>query len=528
MFGLAAMDGVSRPCSLAMAMHEVPFNNHNDTVTDQSFITEPSNSGLASLPSELIDHILSYLSPLDLSAVSRVSHVLYAHALADHLWQSIVQANVPGGQVTTSYPCASFRELYVAHDPHWFLTKYKIWFCDKDLSGKLVIARYDERRGVIEGYQLLATSVVSSSEANSPSLMQTDLEIHNFDPQVHLHLDKPILQIGATTSGNKFSAETRMSLEDKHTDAMVSNLLLARALPDSTAAELSNRSFPYGNVWPPPAIPAATRVSASHLVEDGAASAVPHDLPVRRSEISDKVFKIRSWLDTSPASFANISLNRGDSLNGGWSFNSAASLFGQVSRPWLPSLFGGSDMPMSVRLGDSVTTYSTLEPDLYTPTADQPWKGIWVGDYSSHGCEFLLIKQNHATPFDEEAFDATRTDCETEAEFARRKTDARKYRGSLEAVKLTGDVNVPRGECTFVADDLGENGFVTTVQEQPFLGARVVQSKGHIARSGFTHDRYIPSQLLLISEDRLAQLWVGYNHISFFQRVNIDQFLVPS
>lgn len=41
-------------------------------------------------------------------------------------------------------------------------------------------------------------------------------------------------------------------------------------------------------------------------------------------------------------------------------------------------------------------------------------------------------------------------------------------------------------------------------------------------------DRYIPSQLLLISEDRLAQLWVGYNHISFFQRVNTDQFLVPT
>lgn len=126
---------------------------------------------------------------------------------------------------------------------------------------------------------------------------------------------------------------------------------------------------------------------------------------------------------------------------------------------------------------------------MYTPTADQPWKGIWVGDYSGHGCEFLLIKQNHATPFDEAAFDATRVEQETDAEFARRKVDAKKYRGSLEAVKLTGDPNIPRGECTFVAEDLGDDGYVTTVEEEPFAGARVVQSKGHVARTGFTHGK---------------------------------------
>lgn len=41
-------------------------------------------------------------------------------------------------------------------------------------------------------------------------------------------------------------------------------------------------------------------------------------------------------------------------------------------------------------------------------------------------------------------------------------------------------------------------------------------------------DKYIRSQLLLISENRLAQYWVGYGHISFFERVNIDKFLVPN
>lgn len=490
---------------------------------------------LPDLPSELIDHILSYLSPIDLTSVSLVNKTLCAHAVQDHLWQAIVQSHVPGVRLTTSYPCASFRELYAAHDPRWFLTKYKIWFCDRDLTGKLVIVRYDERRGVIEGYQLLATSTQSSSEISSPSLMDTDLEIHDFDPHVQLHLDRPVLEMRAnsleniirattrkssatsikglsglaqwgssfatastapsapstTANFSKFSAEIPMPLGDKSNDAMFSNFMLARALPPAQAEERSLRSFPYGNVWPPPAIPASERVSAAHFSRDGPESLPPEDRPAKRSEISDKSFRIRSWMEMRPAGLRGMSMGWGapSSHDGDWSFDSSSSVFAQASRPWLPTFLSGPHSSVSAHIGDSVTTFSTLDPEVYTPTADQPWKGIWVGDYSTHGCEFLLIKQSHPTPFDEAAFAATRTDAETDAEFAQRRANARKYRGRLEAVKLTGDVNVPRGECSFVADDIGDRGYVTTVEEQPFLGARVVHSKGHIARSGFTHGK---------------------------------------
>lgn len=36
------------------------------------------------------------------------------------------------------------------------------------------------------------------------------------------------------------------------------------------------------------------------------------------------------------------------------------------------------------------------------------------------------------------------------------------------------------------------------------------------------------SQLLLISPNRLAQYWFSFGHISFFERVDLDKFLVPS
>jgi hypothetical protein len=40
-------------------------------------------------------------------------------------------------------------------------------------------------------------------------------------------------------------------------------------------------------------------------------------------------------------------------------------------------------------------------------------------------------------------------------------------------------------------------------------------------------DEYIETQLWVISPDRLAHYWKALGHISFFHRVDIDQFVVP-
>lgn len=459
---------------------------------------------------------------------------MYEHAVADHLWQAIVQSNVPGVKLNSPYPCESFRELYAAHDPRWYLTKYKIWFCDHNLAGKMVIVRYDQRRGVIEGYQLLATTPEAPTQhTSSPSLVdgEAELEIHSFQPKVKLHLDKPILQLRANSLENtiraaarrssnpsmppikhyanpvapfniypgnppnvlnRFGVETPMPLDDRFSDTMLSTFILARALPGSYSLveERCQLGFPYGNIWPPPTIPANERALAGDVITH-------ENRPTKRSEISEKAFRIRSWIETRPAGLRGVSLGwPAHSGSEDWSSDALNNPSGQASRPWLPihlgSLGSGTGLnaaSVSAHIGESITTYSTLDSDLYTPTPDMPWKGIWVGDYSSHGCEFLLMKQSHPTPFDEAAFDSTRTEGETDEEFAHRKREARKYRGRLEAIKLTGDPNVPRGECTFVAENIGEEGYVTTVEEQPFRGTRVVRSKGHIARPGFTHGK---------------------------------------
>ncbi|KAI7715896.1 hypothetical protein KC353_g5750, partial [Hortaea werneckii] len=97
--------------------------------------------------------------------------------------------------------------------------------------------------------------------------------------------------------------------------------------------------------------------------------------------------------------------------------------------------------------------------------------------------------------------------------------------GRLEAIKLTGDPNIPRCEYTFIAPDIGHKGFVRVCDEELFKGARVVRSAGHIAGRGFISDQYTPSQLILVSHDRLAQFWEGFKHISFYQRVDLDALM---
>jgi hypothetical protein len=134
-----------------------------------------------------------------------------------------------------------------------------------------------------------------------------------------------------------------------------------------------------------------------------------------------------------------------------------------------------------MKLGEEVATYSTLDPAQYTPTPTRPFRGIFVGDYGGHGCEVVWINQ----PDDDAPLNVEREEGESDEDYAARQLTAAVYRGRLEAIKLTGDANVPRGEHTFVVDDLGEAGFVREETKDPFAGARVVKSRAHIANNGF-------------------------------------------
>ena len=201
---------------------------------------------------------------------------------------------------------------------------------------------------------------------------------------------------------------------------------------------------------------------------------------------------------------------------------------------YFASLHGGG---MSVRMPEDITTYATLPPERYTPTKAKPWQGIWCGDYSGHGCEFLVVLQpdkedeqrlpsgmdylrewfrgetRRGSDSSEASFaSAQEEQVSTEAESSQNNVAVEDDRseivsthdeilpdmtdvadaptGRIEAIKLTGDMNIPRGEYSFIAPDIGHGGFVRVADEEIFKGARIVRSAGHLAQRGFRDGEY--------------------------------------
>ena len=203
-------------------------------------------------------------------------------------------------------------------------------------------------------------------------------------------------------------------------------------------------------------------------------------------------------------------------------------------------------------------TYATIERDLYTPTPECPYRGIWAGDYGPNGIEFLLIRQPGRDVLRAER------DALSDAHFAYqwerdsvwewRRKQAPTYRSELMAIKLTGDPNVPRGECSFYVPDLDDS---IRVKGQPPLGllhetVECVRTMVHIASHGFrdgefdfvrtaekkkrqlfpyhttsqaakkSTEKWTSGWLFLLSPNRLAHYCPHQGHIVLFTRVDVD------
>lgn len=402
------------------------------------------------LPAELIHYILSLLPASDLACVSATCRMLAEHGASDVLWARLVNSNLPQ-PISNPGPFKSFRRLYLAHLSYWFIPKHKIWFSDHNGTGNLILARYDNRRGVIEAYRVIA-------DRGSPQMhlwgANIEVMVPSFDPHVCLWLDDPVLLLRDPDPSSPIAAcqdwksERRMAMATDAQHLFNSLLLCSDRKPEGLEATADR-------VWPPQTIPRDNWVFRD---PEG------HVAPENASEVADWVFRIRRW-----AHFR----------------------------------FGLS--PVVPTDNEAIFTYATLDPELYTPTREKPYQGIWVGDYSAHGCEFLLFFQrDRGSSMSGESTDADEDENEDEAV-----AGGVIQKGALEAVKLTGDPNVPRGEVTFTASDIGPKGLVRVAEEDPFKGARIVRSHGHVAGIGFrdgkSTDIWRPTHLLTIhSLDRLV------------------------
>jgi hypothetical protein len=333
-----------------------PFGGEEDFLLPSTMLDSQMQSPLIQLPAELIQNILTFVPATSLASLAQTCHLLHQHTFDEKLWQAQVQQSLPGTTLKRAYPAASFRDLYITHHPYLFLPKYKIWFSDSPHTGKLLIARYSHSRQTVEAYALAA-------ERGEPRLewwpWKPDVIIHTFEPTVRLDLNQAVVRISPEcmpTGSNRVQQEILMDthIGSSSIGGIVSKFSHTRSLQPSAIG-------PGTQVWPPQTLPAMSRVRNASME---AFRGTGHR-PSKLSEVSEHSFRLKR----------NINYN--------------SQLFGLR------------------RVGEDVHTFATLPPDCYTPTKQKPWRGIWVGDYSGHGCEFLAVLQpDEPQPLPESALDA--------------------------------------------------------------------------------------------------------------------------
>ena len=483
--------------------YDTPGSSADSYHTGEDF-SEPGTTALLSLPPEILDQILTQLEPQSLLTLERTCRKLSYHATKDTLWAAYIRQHVPPGDFPeTPSPAPTYRSLYLAHHPYWFLPQHALWFSDDAYTGAIMVVRFDPRRGCIEGYRLLGEK---GAQWIQPWSHIHDVSIHSFKPRIKLWLDHPLLKLpynpdlSLRSQGTfPWDGEIRMSRgilsPAGHSTSVSASFFLSRDIE-------ARWQDPKMQLWPPTIIPDVPRARSSQG-DSGKFRGAAHK-PQKYDQISQTSFRTRVWTQ----------------------FHIDTARYG-------------------VRLGEEVATWSTLPRHIYTPTPDKPYQGIWVGDYAGHGCEFLLLIQTPTAPplparrepfndlfgpilgrdLDDESddeFDETLNgiadpsspssiasvfgfspagpstapteppNSNSSPSNSRAEAHAPEpgHSGALQAIKLTGDINVPRGQHTFIADDLGPSGYIRHATERPFEGARIVKSRGHVAGRGFVEGEF--------------------------------------
>ncbi|KAF8463134.1 hypothetical protein BDZ91DRAFT_784204 [Kalaharituber pfeilii] len=548
--------------------------------------TSSLNAAICLLPNELLRQILSYLGPDSLSSLAQTCTLFATLTLDDTLWKAFV-AHL---KLSSPTPYSSFRELYISLRPHLYLAPY-IWFSTKRFNGSLYVFRYNPKSGSIEGVPLIGVHgstghngvfgnegeviwddlrSMSIATFRRPKIMCVDNDAKvrivcdskkYYDKGSGLMMDKATGKEWRTLDGGVSSLGRirKASPEQQTKPADIKENLQStiQSHPEGYNAAGFGGHFVAPNVagfqleptihddydrslWPPPVMPSREHVRIPILSATYMDAEFGEERPARADP-----HPIFDWegmsAESLPSSFPR-SDNRAIPLQDATDFYEAPPArldeifsrdhifiyksFEHVAFTTRPSSSGAT---LEMRTGE---LYSKVLPALYTrrstprhfPKIDLDLSGIWLGDYYTHGPEFLLFHHPN------------RQNCR------------------LEVLKLTGDVNVPRGEFTFIIPNLtiedryrdGTEDTIATpssflrfarpvIDPDAWLSKPVFSGRGQLAHQGFRRRTWNEIELVVLDpgdrpEKNLGEvsiIWRTLHHASRARKLDLNKILYP-
>ncbi|KAF3909487.1 hypothetical protein AA313_de0203424 [Arthrobotrys entomopaga] len=459
----------------SLTIHTTPQHSIGDstattattTTTTTSAEMENKSTGckLLSLPSEILHQILLLLPEISLYSASLTCKRIQALSLADPLWENIL--NSP--DLPSPHPYLSYRALHHALSPHLYL-KRKIFIGDRQFFGSFFISKYSPVSGTLEAFSL-AVSPPNNDLIEAWSYNPTVL-IYPFSPRINLR-DEPEFKIAANSKAS----------EDGEIPVSRRGILATYFRAD---AILERDVYAQMAVWPPRIIPSASRVrnessngfrSGQGARQRGPFMRLPSGVSINGTSVSIGGFGndvVGAQVDRSAFMMAKA----GEKKEGekwrvdrkersGYPSDKAFRL-----RRWAVLGDPSGDIEGRFRMGERVETFAELDEELWTPTEEYPYRGIWIGNSTTP--EFLLFHQPVTSG----------------------------PRKRLEVIKLTGDPNVPRGEYYWIIDDLSSPVRMADEDEYEWPSAKVYEARAHIADQDFKNDRFVNVQVILPSAEK--------------------------
>jgi hypothetical protein len=318
-----------------MITRRLPKSKYLPTSTTDKWPTmesHQSNDRKLRLPNTILTRIVSYLDPQSLARAASVSHQFQELAYSDELWKTFVNSYLPT-PIESCKPAPSFRRLFIAFHPYWFIPKFRFWLSDEYPRGQLIIAQFNPTLLCIEAWAVVADW---ENSRYRPWSVDAGVMIHESDMRAHVDRQHLIFRLGVADkdwNGNE---------KDKGSGRARAAMVYEESTPaGQTGVELSlGHKTPVGGdlaMWPTPDMSASTSIP---MPSDGTGL---------------------------PDSF----------------------------RP--SSTPTGCHPTFSLHSIDKTVTYGTISPKSYNPSIERPWQGIWCGDYFDHGVEFLLLLQSDST-----------------------------------------------------------------------------------------------------------------------------------